>query len=239
MMLLALCGTSAFSQGEHTLFPPRPDIPEAISFFAPVILPKIIQDVFQLREYIVDGEFSAFRKAHGDVVAVDAIFDKAMRLSLNNTYEALFISLVATMEHRRVDIRIPVIRITIPLPLTSESAGEFQHRVSCLPSRLYTDSPTGEHGDKDKLQHFFGSAFATYVSESEESAEAVGGFIEAKESRYVPGEVVDTRDLRTNKQGQAFGLALLAGLHAWPSEFISGKQGNGGTKTDSIHVEHP
>ncbi len=240
-MFLALCSTSAFSQGVHpsALFPPRPEIPEAVSFFVPFILPKIIQDVFQLREFIAGEEFSAFRIAHGDITAVDAIFDKAMRLSLNNTYEALFISLVATMEHRRVDVRIPVVKIIIPLPLTSESAEEFQQRVQCLPSRLYADSPRSEHGDKDKLQHFFGSAFATYVSESRESAEAVGNFVEAKESRYVPGEVVDMRDLRANRQGQAFGLALLGGLPAWPSDFLGDTRERVDAISDSIHVEHP
>ncbi len=235
MMLLVLWSTGVFSQSEHAqLFPPRPEIPAAISFFAPVvILPKTIQDVFQLREYIVSGEFSEFRNRYGDILAVDAIFDRAMRLSLNNTYEALFISLVATMEHRRVDVRIPLVKITVPLPLTSESADEFQYRVDRLPSQLYSDSPRGEHGDKDKLQHFFGSALATFCSESVESADALGGFIETRESRFVPGEVVDERDIRTNREGQAFGLALLEGVDAWPSEFI------GGAKTDSTYMEYP
>ncbi len=233
-------------QSGQPVFRPASDVPEAVSFFAPFVFPKILQDEYQLRQYIKGEEFSLFRASYGDVHSVDAIFDEALRLSWGNVYEALFISLLATMEHRRVDVRIPVIGIVIPLPLTSEFEDEFEERVKYLPTKLYPDSPPTDYGDKDKLQHFFGSALATYVSESSESADALGDFIESKESKYVPGEVVDMRDIRTNRQGQAFAFALFSNKQVRPSVFIL-RAWQGTLKSDgesvadsvSIRVEHP
>lgn len=249
---LAICVLStllfeySYCQREQPVFPSACDMPEAISFFAPFIFPKILQDEYQLKQYVQSAEFAAFRTSYGDVNSVDAIFAEALRLSWGNAYEALFISLLATMEHHRVDVRIPVIGIIIPLPLTSEFEDEFRQRVKCLPGQLYPDSPPTPFGDKDKLQHFFGSALATYTSESGESADALGNFIESKENTYVPGEEVDTRDIRTNGQGQAFALALLADKQMRPSEFIlrawpKAKNDSGSSPSDSIstHVEHP
>ncbi len=236
----------SYSQSGHPVYPPASDMPEGISFFAPFIIPKILQDEYHLKQYIQSGEFASFRMTYGDVNAVDAIFDEALRLCWGNAYEALFISLLATMEHRRVNVRLPVIGIIVPLPLTSEFEDEFQRRVNSLPTRLYPDSPPTPYGDKDKLQHLFGSALATYASESGETADALGNFIESKESAYVPGEVVDTRDVRTNRQGQAFALALLADKQVRPSEFIlqawpkpKGDSGSVNSGSNSTQGEHP
>lgn len=244
--VVLFCCEYSSGQGEQPVFPPASDVPEAVSFFAAFIFPKILQDEYQLRQYIKSEEFSSFRASYGDVHSVDAIFDEALRLSWGNVYEALFISLLATMEHRRVDVRIPVIGVVVPLPLTSEFEDEFEDRVKYLPTKLYPDSPPTEYGDKDKLQHFFGSALATYVSESTESADALGNFIESKESAYVPGEVVDTRDIRTNRQGQAFAFALFSNKQVRPSMFIL-RSWQGTLKSDeenvadsvSTRAEHP
>ena len=210
----------ASAQIERPEFPPPGNVPEAISFFAPLVIPKTLQDAYQLKDYVCSDEFAVFRRRHGDVISVDAIFHEAMRLSWNNVYEALLISLLVSLEHRRVEFRVPLIGLVIPLPLTPEFEDEFNRRVECLPSKLFPDSPRTPFGDKDKLQHFFGSAFVTYVAESGEGADRLGTFVELGESRYVVGEVIDTRDIRTNRNGQQFGLALLADKQTRPSEFI-------------------
>jgi hypothetical protein len=209
-------------QSSSSEFPKRSDaVPAPISFFAPLVFPKIIQDGVRLKEYITSEEFAAVRRQRGDLRAVDAIFDRATTLAWGNNYEALLIALVATMEHRRFGVKLPLIGALLWAPLTSEFPDEFQQRVRSLPSRLYADTPPGTAGDRDKLQHFFGSAFLTYTFESREVAERFSFFVEWGEERFIVDGAFDERDIRANRQGEEFGLKLLQGGAALPSQFFN------------------
>ncbi len=203
-----------------SLFPAYDDIPEVVSFLAPLILPKILGDCALLKEYIRGDDFQKFRREHGDPLAVDAVFDRAVRLSWNNIYEALLISLFATMDHRNFGVRLPFVGALLWIPLTSEFPGEFRERVAALPKEIYPDTPPGAAGDRDKLQHFFGSAFFTYLLESPTAADRLGNFIEVGEEDFIVGGVNDPRDVRSNRQGQQFGLALLRDRTVLPSGFL-------------------
>jgi len=209
-----------WTQGEAPSFLPPVEVPEAISFFAPFFIPKLIADGCALKEYIRSDEFKHQRISHGDVYAVDVLFDNAMRLSWNNTYEALLLSLVATMDHRRFGVRVPVVGPLLWVPLSSEFPEEFELRVNALPSKLYEDTPPDHAGDRDKLQHFFGSALITYLFESRDVAARVGNFVETYEERIIVGGVLDERDFRANMQGQEFGMRLLEDRSARPSTFL-------------------
>jgi len=193
-------------------------IPEIVRFFAPFILPKVVQDTYQLKEYIRSESFARVRAFRGDMAAVDDIFHHAMILSWGNTYEALLLSFMCTMDHRHFGIRLPVVGALLWFPLTSEFEDEFRERVHALPKLLYNDTP--EEGDRDKLQHFFGSAFLTFAFESAESAEQVGEMVERGEDLFVVDGVLDERDARANRQGQAFGMKLLRGEKVCPSDCL-------------------
>jgi hypothetical protein len=190
------------------------------SFVGSLVPPKLAQDVHGLREFIRSDEFANARAQGGDLVAIDRIFTEAKELSWQNTYEALLISFVATMDHRRVGVDLPLLGPLLWFPLTSEFEEEFAARLQALPRMLYLDSPKDEHGDRDKLQHFFGSAFLAYVFESRESAERVGETVELGEAQFIVGGVLDQRDRRANRHGQNFGLALLYNEYAMPSESL-------------------
>src|SRR5512140_103405 len=178
-------------------FEPLDTIPEAISFFAPFFIPTIFQDEYRLKEYICSEEYARFRRVYGDAQGVDAIFNRALHLCWNNTGEALLICLLSTMDHRSFGIELPVVGDLIWIPLTSEFPEEFQRRVHALPRDLYADTPPG--GDRDKLQHFFGSAFLTILTEDTAAAERSGWFIEWGEERFIVGGVNDVRDLRADR----------------------------------------
>lgn len=193
---------------------------EFASFLAPFVLPKVVQDDFRLREFIRSEEFSAIRSNHGDLHAVDALFVRAMQLSWNNAYEALFLSLLATMDHRRFGVKLPLLGPLVWVPLTAEFPDEFNGRIAALPRGLYTDSPPSGAGDRDKLQHFFGSAFITYLFESRAAAERVGEFIEWGEEKVIVDGTLDERDVRANRHGQDFALRLLQDKRALPSAFF-------------------
>ena len=202
------------------VFEARNNIPVAISFLSMVILPKVLQDEYVLKDYIRGDEFARFRKGYGDLAAVDAIFDRAMRLSWNNIYEALLISSFAVMEHPRFGVRLPLVGPLLWVPLTAEFEDDFRVRTGSLPSCLYPDTPPGGGGDRDKLQHFFGSAFLAYTFESRTAADRVGEFIEWGEEKFIVDGALDERDFRANRQGQQFGLRLLDDPLALPGAFL-------------------
>jgi hypothetical protein len=206
---------------EAPSFAPRGSVPEVCSFVAGLFFPKLLQDAGRLKEYVTSDEYARLRVQYGDQYAVDAFFDRAMTLCWENTYAALFICLVATIEHRRVSFDLPLLGPLLSLPITSEFEDEFQARVAALPGRLYPDSPGGELQDKDKLQHFFGSAFLAHLFESRDASDRVAGLIEAGERRFVPDRGIDDRDVRANRQGQEFGLALLRDRSLLPSRFLT------------------
>jgi hypothetical protein len=217
---LLFTATSSSSQTESQNPTFGDSMKELISFFAPFVFPKVIQDGYQLKEYIRNEEFASIRSQRGDLNAVDAIFSEAMRLSWNNVYEALLISLVATMDHSKFGVKLPVVGPLLWFPLTSEFEEDFRERVAALPRLLYSDSPDKAIGDRDKLQHFFGSAFLTYALESRDGAQRVGEFIEWGEDKVIVDGALDERDFRANNHGQEFGLALLNDKGMKPSAFI-------------------
>lgn len=204
-------------------FDARAEYPVAVSFFAPFFFPKILQDEYRLKEFVCSEEFRSFRQTYGDVKAVDAIFDCALRLSWNNAYEALLLSFLGTLEHRNFGIKLPLLGALLWVPLTSEFPDEFHRRVGALPAKLYDDSPRGESGDRDKLQHFFGSALITYTTESRDAAQRIGLFIEWGEDRFVVDGSLDQRDIRANMQGQDFAACLLRDASVLPSKFLGGQ----------------
>ena len=188
------------------------------SFLETYFPPFLIEDGIELKSFIRSRTFRKIREQFSDLKAVDAVYIRAMKLTKCNTAMALMIASLATFDHRLVGLKIPVFKLF--LPLSNESDKEFARRVSNLPTRLYADSPTNFYGDRDKLQHFFGSAFLTFVFESRDASERFGTFIEKGEDAFIVDGMNDERDARANHQGQQFGLALLNDNHRLPSEFI-------------------
>jgi hypothetical protein len=185
-----------------------------------LFFPRGVKDTWRLKRYIRSEKFSFVKSCVGDARAIDAIYLRALEISHADVSEALFISAFATMEHKDVGVRLPIIKLPVYFPLTTESDSVFRYRVSQLPSHFYVDSPLGEYGDKDKLQHFFGSAFLAYSSRSRGFANFIGDFIEWGEPKFIIGGVDDPRDRRANHEGQEFGLTLGDRGDALPSKFF-------------------
>ena len=220
--LSCLFPPTTFAQAESmpARFEPDDSIPEIVSFFAPFIFPKVIQDGYRLKDFIRSDEFAQVRRSYGDLCAVDAMFEKSLELSWNNVYEALLITFVGTMDHRTFGVRLPIVGDLLWFPLTSECPEGFGARVHALPTKIYPDTPNGPAGDRDKLQHFFGSAFLTFLFESRGAAERIGGFIEWGEERFIVDGALDERDFRANQQGVEFGLRLLEDRSVRPSDLL-------------------
>lgn len=181
------------------------------------LLPNLFQHQVRLKEYIRDPRFYALRKEYDDSLAVDAIFDHAMLLSEGNAKEALWICLFSVMDHRSMGFRVPLIG-TIYLPLTFESDSVFKVRRTNLPKKVLNDMVVTS--DKDKLQHFFGSAFLAYETNSNSFVEWVGNLLEIGENKFVVGGNDDPRDKMANAKGREFGLGLQKDNSLLPSDIL-------------------
>jgi|WetSurMetagenome_2_1015567.scaffolds.fasta_scaffold274239_2 hypothetical protein len=200
-----------FDEGEREKF-------NILRFVGGIFTPEIIKETKQIRAYIRDPRFVLLVKRCSDVQAMDFIYLKALKISDHNLSRALFLSMIACLEHQNVDLKMPLVG-SLGVPLTFEEDSIFKARFANLPSRLYADSP--REGDKDKLQHFFGSAYIAYASESRELARTSGNLIEWGEAQFVVGGVDDPRDRRSNKQGERFGHDLLTVKNLLPSDYLN------------------
>ncbi len=186
-------------------------------FLRDAFTPQIITDTKRIRDYIRDDRFQTLRLRCGEIRAVDGIYLKSLKISDYDIGRALFLSLMAVLEHQKVDVKMPVLS-SVALPLTFEEDSLFKARLAHLPSRLYPDTPP--EGDRDKLQHFFASAYLSYATESPDLARTSGNFVEWGEARFIVGGADDPRDKRSNKQGEAFGRDLLVVKTLLPSDYL-------------------
>lgn len=189
-------------------------------FFGDIVRPRWVKDTRVVRSYVRDPRFARLRALCGDVRALDAIYLKAVVIAEYDIQRALFLSLAAVVQHRRVEMKMPVVG-SVAVPLAMEDDTLFARRITNLPRRIYPDSPPNEDGDRDKLQHFFASAYLEFTSESSRLTEALGNIVESGEAQFVVGGANDPRDKRTNAQGAAFGKSLLSDKTALPSDFLS------------------
>jgi hypothetical protein len=187
-------------------------------FLSNVVTPDLVKDTRRIRAYVRDERFGILLKRCGEMRAIDAIYLKALKIGEHSVGRALFLSLVATLEHRDIELKVPIIG-SLGIPLTFEEDSTFNARMNNLPAKIYADTPP--EGDRDKLQHFFGSAYIAYASESREFARTSGDLVEWGEAKFVVGGVDDDRDRRANSQGERFGHDLLTIKNLLPSDYFN------------------
>jgi hypothetical protein len=190
------------------------------TFVSGIFTPQIIIDTKHIRAYIRDERFQVLRSRCGDMRAIDAIYLKSLKIADYNIARALFLSFMAVLEHRKVDVKMPIFK-PVGLPLTFEADSIFYARIKNLPTQVYSDSPPGPNGDIDKLQHFFGSAYLAFASESPGLTGTTGNLIEWGEEKFVVGGTDDLRDKRANKHGKSFGRDLLVVKTLLPSDYLT------------------
>ena len=199
---------------------PLEEFPDLVSALSLVLVPKLLADGVVLKAFVSSKEFAGARERWGDAFAVDVLFRRAQNLCWGNTFCALLTTFLAVVDHRRVGVRTPVPGLVLWFPLTGEFPDEHALRLQGLPRRVTADSPGAEGGDRDKLQHFFGSALLAYLSESGDQVDSFGEFVEWGEERFIVGGVLDQRDLEANRRGRSFGLRLLEDPAVRPSVFL-------------------
>lgn len=213
---MGACGQEEGREQQQEL-PALEEIHPLQEALAPLLVPVMLNNVQQLKLLIRGDEFKEIRVRHGDRHAVDVMFRWAEQLSWNNRGVALFIAFLSSIDHRNVGFRIPLLGPLLWLPLSGEFQEEFEERLRAMPVDLFPDSPRGQAGDRDKLQHFFGSAFLAYVFGGADAAERIGEFIEWGEDAFVVDGVYDLRDKEANARGRRFAARLREDYAALPS----------------------
>ncbi|NOY07076.1 MAG: hypothetical protein GXO82_10700 [Chlorobi bacterium] len=182
------------------------------------IIPREIEQIHRLRSYIASDSFSPDSLRTSQRARIDSIFFTALRISEGSTLAALRIAAFATIPYYTFPAIIPLVRWVIWIPVTTESREEFEKRFRNLPTDFLSDSSPGN--DRDKLPHFFGSAFITCSTRDPVYAEMAGRIIEWLELAFKLEGSMDPRDIEVNAMGAEFGMALMQGRKMSPSCFL-------------------
>jgi len=181
---------------------------------------QISKAVNHISSYIASEEFLQLKNKIGDVSAVDSIFIDATKYTEGNISDALLALMLATVPYNEVPIQIPLFNSTIYYPLTSAEEKIFLAKNENLPKYFFFDTPQSNYGDKDKLAHFFGSAFLSNESNIFDIGKLIGYFVEAFEESFKVQSGVDIRDLDVNEYGRLFGKLLKENKDLLPSEIF-------------------
>ena len=181
---------------------------------------ELSKAVNYISSYIASEHFVNLRSDIGDVSAADSVFIQATKFTNGNISDALFALMLATVPYREVPIQIPLLNTIINYPLTAADETTFLKKNDNLPRYLFFDTPQNNYGDKDKLAHFFGSAFLSYESHIFDLGKLIGYFVEAFEESFKVQSSVDIRDLDVNDYGRLFGNLLQENNDLLPSQIF-------------------
>ena len=181
---------------------------------------KLSKSVNHISEYIASDEFVSLKNNLEDLHVVDSIYSQAIKQTDFDYSEALLSLTFGTVPYREVPIQIPLIKLILNYPLVSASDSIFNLKNVNLPHYIFFDSPIDNYGDKDKLAHFFGSAFISFSSSIFDLGNAIGYFVEVFEQSFKVQSSIDQRDLSTNKIGNIFGTLLKKNKNILPSQII-------------------
>lgn len=181
---------------------------------------NISKTVNHISSYIASEEFLNLRNSIGDLSSTDSIFIIAVKFNDGNIGDALLGLMLATVPYREVPIQLPIVNSIVNFPLTSADEETFLMKNENLPRYLFFDTPQNNYGDKDKLAHFFGSAFLSYESNIFDLGKLIGYFVEAFEESFKVQSSVDVRDLDVNYYGRMFGEILKEKKTVLPSQIF-------------------
>ena len=170
-----------------------------------------IKDVYEygskINDYIANN-FSKSVDREFNLSLIDSIFSYALSISDSNVSDALLFCSIGTMTYPTFRMKIPYLNILIPFSIFSDyDKILLDKKVDNLPSKLFDDSPLSSFGDKDKVVHFFSSAYLSFIF-GKNFAEYIGIFVEEFEESFKIDGKVDFRDLRINQLGIEFGQIL-------------------------------
>ncbi|MHB1688619.1 MAG: hypothetical protein ACYCVH_14795 [Ignavibacteriaceae bacterium] len=181
---------------------------------------KLSKAVNYISNFIASDYFKNLKSTNNDLALADTIYLRALKYDNYNYREALFDLTFAVIPYNKVHVRIPLLNAIVVYRLPSAPEKVYKLKNKNLPKQLFFDTPQDNFGDKDKLAHFFGSAFISYSSNIFDLGDLIGYFIEVFEQDFEVQNSIDPRDLQTNKLGNIFGNILKHNKNILPSEVM-------------------
>lgn len=178
------------------------------------------ESVSYLSNYIISEEFSSIRNTYGDLAAIDTLYKKALSYHKADISEALLTIAFASLAFKELPIRVPMLGVKLELPLAHVSDSLFKKKIDSLPGHLFFNSPKSKFGDKDKLSHFFGSAYFAESITLFKLSKFMGIFVEFFEAAFKVQGFLDLRDIATDNLGELFGDALNEHPGLLPSQVL-------------------
>ena len=180
-----------------------------------LLIPAGLREGYDMRDFIASPEFGAFDSSNASEVVFDEIYYSAVEYAHGDLDEALLAAAFGSIEHEYIPIAF--FGSEIRIPLTSENHERFVVRWSHLPSHLYHTM----ENDRDKLQHFFASAWLMELLGMDWLARLAGKMVEVGESLFVVGGSEDPRDLHANHDGIHFAIQTSGNLEYPPSKALT------------------
>lgn len=174
-----------------------------------------------LSDKIASEEFGELDSFNNDLRILDSLYKIALSFHEEDISESLLSLTFTCIPYNRIPLRIPLLRIKVNIPLVSIAQPAFTQKNVNLPGELFFDTPNHSLQDKDKLAHFFGSAWLSYNTRIFEITEIIGIFVEDFEETFYVQSSVDPRDIRTDILGNIFGKVLKKNKKALPSEIFA------------------
>jgi len=178
------------------------------------------RSVSYLSNYIISEEFSNIKKTNNDIVLIDTLYYEALSYHDGDISEALLTTAFATLAFKTLPINVPLLNVNLKLPLSHVSDSLFNKKINALPKYLFFNSPKSKFGDKDKIAHFFGSAYLAHSVTFFKLSKFMGIFVEFFEAAFKVQGFLDLRDIAVDNLGELFGNALNVNSRILPSQVL-------------------
>lgn len=176
--------------------------------------------VDSISRFIASDYFRSLQNKTGSLQLTDTLYSHALKYWKGDISEALLSLTFASTPHKFVPVVLPVLRIRINIPFYSPGDSIFHLKNRHLPGSLFYNSPLDSQADKDKLAHFFGSAYLAYTSKIFDFTKIIGIFVEEFEEKFNVQASADPRDIAADELGELFGKALRKNEQVLPSEVL-------------------
>ncbi len=187
-------------------------------FLRGFILPDELTLIYELRSWLSRQDPLHPRTRAGDLRRTDEIYHRAVYLAEGDAVLAMLGCAWATLPYHTFPARVPLIDVGITVPVSTERRDAFERRMANIPGMLFSDSPRAL--DRDKLPHFFGSAWLQLLTGRPGVATFAGEALEWAESIFKLEGSRDARDIAVNHLGVQFARALQQHRDVLPSDIL-------------------
>ena len=212
---LLLLNIQVFAQSDSSLDAARQRSKHSIVFPISLLVPEGIREGYDMRDYIASTEFGRFDSTHTPEEVMDDVYYTALSYRHGDLSSSLLATMFGVIEHEYIPVAF--FGSELDIPLTSETHARFRQRWSHLPSHIYHTS----EDDRDKLQHFFASAWLKESLGMDWLAKLAGNMVEVVENIFFVGGFEDPRDVHANRDGIHFALEANKHLDAQPSKSLT------------------